>query len=91
MFTASSSFVEMTALLVGFDAGIGQPRVLNAFQRWMSERHPERPELAFFELVVHEAMNDHEIGLGRRTLSDEENRTYVDTLAELFLAFLDSR
>ena len=91
MYTATSSFVEMTALLVGFDNGVGQPMVLGDFQRWMTERHQEGRGPAFFELVLHEAFNDHEAAVRRRTLSDEENRVAVDKLAELFLAFLDSR
>ena len=90
MYTETGSLVEMSALLAGFDNGIGRPLVLKQFQEWMSARHPERPELVFTALVVHEAFNTHD-GPAVPTLTAKENETAVDVLAELFIAFLDSR
>ena len=90
MYTETGSLLEMSALLVGFDNGIGRPLVLPEFQEWMSARHPERAELVFTALVVHEAFNTHD-GPAVPTLTAEEDETAADVLAELFIAFLDSR
>jgi hypothetical protein len=102
MYTATGSLEEMSALLVGFENGIGGSGVLDAFQKWMSARHAENPSLAFSTLVVHEAFNTHGAdgvverhrrGLAdaKDTLTPEENRIAVDLLAELLIAFLDAR
>ena len=90
MYTLTGSLHEMFALLVGFDNGMGRPLVLHEFQEWMSARHPERPELVFTALVVHEAFDTHD-ELAVPTLTAEQDEIAVDTLAELFVAFLDSR
>lgn len=90
MYTETGSLREMSALLIGFDNGIGRPLVLHEFQEWMSARHPERPELVFTALVVHEAFNTHD-DHAMPTLTAEEDEIAVDVLAQLFIAFLDSR
>ena len=90
MYTATGSLREMTALLVGFENGIGRPLVLDEFQKWMSARHPESPSLVFATLVVHEAFNTHGSD-AERTLTPEEDGIAAGVLAELLIAFLDTR
>lgn len=92
MYTTSGSLLEVSALLVGFDNGIGRPLVLSEFHEWMAARHPGHAELAFDALVLHEALNDHGSHSKLLTpLSSDENDAAVDQLAALFIAFLDSR
>jgi hypothetical protein len=89
MYTISGSLLEMSALLVGFDNGIGRPLVLDEFQEWIAARHSGHAQLAYPALVIHEALDDHEAELSTPRSADEDE-AIVDVLAALFMEFLDS-
>jgi hypothetical protein len=91
MYTYSGSLLEVAALLIGFDNGIGEPSVLDAFQGWMSQRHPERGEMGFPILVLHEITDDHDTKLDPRNLTPDQNRTAAATLLDLMHQFLAER
>jgi hypothetical protein len=91
MYTYSGSLLEVAALLIGFDNGIGEPSVLHAFQAWMSQRHPERGEMSFPILVLHEVMDDHGTKLDPRTLTADQDRLAAAKLLDLMHQFLGER
>ena len=90
MYTLGGSLAEVSALLTGFDNGIG-PSVLSDFQEWMSDRHPEQPQLVFEALVLHEVTGDHATRLHVKDLSETENDLAVDKLLALFTLYLGER
>ena len=91
MYTATASLGEISALLVGFDNGVGRG-IVHEFQEWMSDRHPEMPNLAFWVLVLHEAAGNHEAtSLFGQSLSNDENQVAVGTLFTLLKRFIGER
>jgi hypothetical protein len=90
MYTATATLGEISALLVGFDNGVGQG-IVHEFQEWMSDRHPEMPYLVFWHLILHESTGDHETNRLIQSLSEDENQEAVATLFTLLKRFIGER
>jgi hypothetical protein len=90
MYTLTGSLAEVGALLTGFDNGVG-PSFLTEFQGWMSERHPEQPQLVFEAHVLHEVASDHTTNLRIKNLSETENDLAVTELLALLKQYLAER
>jgi hypothetical protein len=87
MYTVGGSLLEVAALLVGFDNGIG-PKVLGGFQNWMSGRHPEHPEYAFVGLTFEEAFGRHQHDVHLEALAPEDSQVAAAKLLNLIDEYL---
>jgi hypothetical protein len=87
MYTVGGSLLEVSALLVGFDNGLG-PGVLGGFQEWMSSRHPDHPEYAFVGLAFEESGGKHLPDVSIETLGLEESQVAAAKLLDLMDEYL---
>jgi hypothetical protein len=57
MYSCNATFPEACALVVGYDSASDDP-FLDDFQQWLGARHGGRSELAFWNLILSEAIPD---------------------------------